>query len=183
MKNVAKQGLTWLTPCVLIAVAYAPLHLQPSTTGTVPTIQASQVELTNVAGDPITDDPNVRKCICKLWQSSRYGFVHTEAGMDIVRSKGGSLSCRLWPFSNLHQRAETPAHWPLDDVAAFAHTHPRKGAVQHPTDPDDYMAALDDYVVCADGVFSARKGCTNRKDKKSCTLQPAGPKWYEEWCE
>jgi hypothetical protein len=199
MKNLSHQGLNWLVACVFIAaVAYVYLHLQSAKAERINAVYASRFELINgypdVGHQPfelreplglnhITDDPNVRKCICKLWQKGGYGFLPTEAGMDIARSKDGSLSCRFWPFAHLYQRAAPPDKWPLDDVAAVAHTHPRKGAVQYPSDPDDYMSTLDDYVVCADGVFSAGKGCTNKKDKKQCTQRPGGSKWYKEWCE
>jgi hypothetical protein len=186
MKKVARQSL-WFMSFVLGAggVCTYP-HLQRAE-ATVTTIEASRSELTDAAvqaanPDPIIEDPNVRKCICRLWQLGGYGFRETEAGMDIVRSKEGTLSCRYWPFAHLYHRAASPDHWPLEDVAAIAHTHPRKGAIQHPTD-HDYLNTLDDYVVAADGIFSAGKGCTDKKNKQLCTQQPAGPKWHKQWCE
>lgn len=193
--NTPKRSLHWLIVCVFGAVGVYPyLHLQPAKAEKATTVQASHLELTDDAGrvgafwadgrDPTADDPNARRCVCELWRTSGYGFRQTEAAMDLIRSKDGSLSCRFWPFAHLRQRTEAPGgNWPLGDVAAIAHTHPRKGTVQYPSDPEDYLRTLDDYVVCAAGVFSAGKGCTKNKDKRACTKQLAGPNWYKEWCE
>ena len=132
--------------------------------------------------DPLTDNPDVRKCFCELWKKGGYGFQSTEAGMDIV-SSNGRYTCRFWPFTNQTRKQTRPANWPMLGVAAIAHTHPRNDAVQMPSDPGDYKKTVDDYVVCAGGVFKAGKGCTEQKDKSPCTEQPGTPKWHKEWCE
>lgn len=188
MRNLAKQ--IWPLSCILGAVgAYAYLHVQSRPAEMAmpaETLRFNRLQGANpIATDQqaITGDPNVRKCICKLWQVSGYGFRPTEAGMDIVRSKDGTLSCRFWPFTHYPRAANPPENWPGSDVVAAAHTHPRKGAIQYPSDPYDYKDAVDDYVVCADGIFTAAKGCARKKDKKPCTLQSAGSDWHKQWCE
>jgi RHS repeat-associated protein len=132
--------------------------------------------------DPLADDPDVRQCFCQLWKKGGYGMQTTEAGMDLM-VKNGRRICVFWPFTNQTRKASRPAEWSLGGVIAIAHTHPRSGSVQRPSDPGDYKVTVDDYVLCAGGVFKAGKGCTKAKDKTPCTEQPGPPNWYEAWCK
>lgn len=195
MKNIVKPGSNGLILFMSGVLGVYPLsQVHAVRAEKAITVLAAQSKLTNsddravglsgnVPNRP-TEDPNLRKCMCQLWRTSGYGFRQTEAAMDIIRAKDSSLSCRFWPFAHLHQRTEAPGgNWPSEDVVAIAHTHPRKATVQYPSDPDDYLRTLDDYVICNAGIFAAEKGCTRQKNKKACTQKVAGADWYKDWCE
>jgi hypothetical protein len=61
-------------------------------------------------------------------------------------------------LSNLTYRngRRAASRWSLAGVAAIAHTHSRKDAVQKLSDRGGYKRTVDDYVVCAAGAFKRR---------------------------
>jgi RHS repeat-associated protein len=141
----------------------------------------SPVNFTDPLGwDAITDDPAVKKCICDIWTRARGGAERFEFGADITKGQDGKLGCRPWPWAGpgTWQSQKRPSDWPLDDVVAIAHTHPRS-SVQRPSLPGekppkgDYMNTVPNYVMCNAGLFRAGEGC-NSSDAaaKKCTTQP-----------
>lgn len=73
--------------------------------------------------DALTDDPNVRRCICELWKASGYGWAKTERAAWVQLNKDKIRNCIRWPWSA--ETAQETWKGPLpSDLDGLVHTHP-----------------------------------------------------------
>jgi RHS repeat-associated protein len=53
--------------------------------------------------DTITDNPEIRKCLCELWKDANYGFDSRQRAAWLLKAND-VLSCQRWPWYVLYHR-------------------------------------------------------------------------------
>ena len=132
--------------------------------------------------DAVTDDPNVRRCLCELWRDSMYGNDNRERAAWVINN-GGTRNCIRWPWSaqNRQEQWEGP---PPPNAEAIVHTHPTSGVDPKPGGGDQDASdqtGLPNYVCSRSGIWKAKPNCEGPKGK--CPPEKvAGPEW-KDWCK
>jgi uncharacterized protein RhaS with RHS repeats len=135
--------------------------------------------------DAITNDPNVRRCLCKLWKDAAYGHDSRERAAWVTQNSDGIRECVRWPWAAKFRSEVWKGPMPTGSIAIF-HTHPN-GADPKPSSGDRQAAetaGVPNYACSRNGISKIDPNCTNAgPNPKRCPVESVEDTNWRSWCK